>query len=656
MEPHCPSQDPSQAEALRELERLAPDAPFLALGQTVFWDEPMKAGLALALRRHGTGRRFLAGVHDTDYFAKAGVASSRDGRPFKALPHNDTSTKGLWSAAGEFSALFGSETVVTKDRLAAAGVKVTRIDAARPGLLDELTEAWGWRGVVSARPEPRVTAEKPFDPLFPTLFETLDWAVTTTLSLVAGPATARAGAAAEAFLAVACDAADEARGGTLGDYFEALAPKVYDWVAGEPLGLETTRTSSLLKLTAETASLPRFALLGAFLDPKTGETARRAYDEAVAGSEIYPLARFGPGALPFDVFVPGHGRGTLRLGRRGGLVMTPKPLGFSFKKAPTSPTELATLLERRFGPGCAVVGKAVTLIGMLAAEHVFVFHTGASSYVTRSRALHQNLRRAGLNLNFNPILRINYEPWEHVSECDVWFRLPEPLRRPFGADEVSSLSLGRRWRRVAEEQQAVLARLAGLRRPTELVAFLDSALGGRWSCLADQFAEAHGVFGDLNARVAAIKAEKAVLSAKLKVVKADLDAAERAKGRHWRERIFDSDPTPEDLAERRRLSDRTAALAAEARNVRAAWRELDQEQSRLVSSEEVQQARELRASLALEAELMRARLVREAVLASDGLTKSGHRPSAWWFRVVCPDGGWWRKTVEAATYTVEPLV
>ena len=572
------------------------------------------------------------------------------------VPHNDTTTKGLWSAAGEFSALFGSETVVSKDRLAAAGVKVTRIDGARPGWLDELTEAWGWRGVVSARPEPRVTAEKPFDALFPTLFETLDWAMQTTLGLVSGPTAERAQAAADGFLALACDAADEARGGTLGDYFAAFAPKVYDWVAGEPLGLETTRTTELLRLSPDTADLPRFRLLAAFLDPATSDAARQSYDDAVAGSEIYPLARFGAGALPFDVYVPGHGRGTLRLGRRGGLVMTPKPLGFSFRRPPTTPGELAAVLERRFGPGCAVVGKAVTLIGMLAAEHVFVFHTGASGYVNRSRTLHQNLRQAGVDLHANPILRINYEPWDHVAECDVWFRLPEPLRRPFGADEVSSMSLGRRWRRVAEEQAAVLERLAGLRRPTELVAFLDSSLGGRWSCLADQFAEAHGVFADLHARVAAIKSDKAVLAEKLRSIKADLDAAEKEKGRHWREKVFGHEAAPDALAERQRLADRVVELAAEARSIRAAWRELDREQVRLVASDEVQAARERRSSLALEAELMRARLVREAVLATDGLTKSGHRPSAWWFRVVCPDGGWWRNTVQAATYTLEPLV
>ena len=60
----------SQQKALEELERLAPGAPFLALGQTVFWDEPMKGGVVQTCRQLGVDRRFVAGVHDTDYFAK----------------------------------------------------------------------------------------------------------------------------------------------------------------------------------------------------------------------------------------------------------------------------------------------------------------------------------------------------------------------------------------------------------------------------------------------------------------------------------------------------------------------------------------------------------------------------------------------------------
>ena len=69
--------------ALQQLDAVAPDIPLLALGQTIFWDETMKGAVAQALTRSGSSRRYLAGVHDTDYFAKASGEKPQPGK-FKA--------------------------------------------------------------------------------------------------------------------------------------------------------------------------------------------------------------------------------------------------------------------------------------------------------------------------------------------------------------------------------------------------------------------------------------------------------------------------------------------------------------------------------------------------------------------------------------------
>lgn len=636
------------------MERIAPGVPLLALGQTVFWDEPMKVGIAQIAKRLGYNRPFVAGVHDTDYFAKFPTSKHQPGR-FKALPHNDTTTKGLWSAAGEFSALFGSETVITKETLLQAGLRVALLERVRPGFLDRATEAWGWKGVASLDERAPITAEVAFRQVWPELKSTFDWAVNTSLDSLFGHYREDGELKVDELNTFLCDAREGGECRRLSDCYECVLPKLAALSSGEKSEIQTTRTTELLRFNSSTCHLPRFELVSLFLSCKTRAVAKDAYNSAVEGSGIFGLGRFGTGAIPFDLVVPGVGRGTIRLGTRGAVIETPKPLFLSFKKPLETLEELAAAIEAKFGPNCALVGKAVSLIGMLAREFVFCFHEGASSYVTRSRAMHEELERHGCKLDVNPILRVRYSAWDAIKASTTWLELPDPLRQPFGTHHIWAPSFAKRWRSVGEAQEALLAKLGELRRPVDLIRFLDEKIGGAWNKLAEEYDELHGKLADLEKCLEVMRKDRAVLYAEIRSLRAARVQAEKRKGEHFRAAIFEKQPCEQDLAERERLTQEVDRLIHEKARVSRQLRDMFRQESDLVGSEEIKRVHMRRQGLELEAELARLKLIREAVIASKGLLRAGHRPSAWWFPLVSPDGQWFKETVGTARCYLEPL-
>lgn len=637
--------------ALEELDRIAPDAPFLALGQTVLWDEPMKAGVALAAPH----RRFLAGVHDTDYFAKLSSASKSQSR-FVSVPHNDTTTKGLWSAAAEFSRLFGSETVVTRDLLQGSGLRLRKVSKSRPGLIDEATEAWGWRGVLSTEEDPPIVAEVALKPLFHELHRAFDWAIDGTIETISKPDRPWAQERSNRLHEIFCRGAEMDSATTLGQFYRDLLPDLYRFVSGEDVDIESTATTELLRFNRETCSLPRFALLDAFLQPKSRNAAVQAYNETLKGSEIYTLERFGTGAVPFDVVIPGKGRGTLRIGNRGLVIMARTPQFVSLKRPVSSVQELAEVLESKFGKDCVIIGKAVTLIGMLAREFIFVFHEGASDYVRHSRTLHGRLRSSGVEVEAFPILRVKYQAWDALTSSSVFFDLPEPFRRPFGAEEMCAPSFAQRWREVVAEQDGLLKKLGELKRPIELIQYLNERVGGAWNCLGTEYGRLHKRLEQLEHEIEVLRTERVKAYGVRRVLRQARVQAEIEKGIHFRAEIFDREASVEALATRQKHTNAVEqaihAVASNEHHIRALLRK----QAELVSDAEIVSIHERRRAIELEAELKRLRLIRGAIITSRGLIKSEHRPSAWWFPLVSPDGRWFKETMRTAEYYLEPLL
>ncbi|MGO8672580.1 MAG: hypothetical protein ACLQVD_14595 [Capsulimonadaceae bacterium] len=492
------SQDTSVAEILDAARHRYPSMPFLALGQTVFWDEPTKAVWRRLLDVHYPDARLIAGVHDTDYFAKLSTTQVQDALKFALVGHDDGATRDLWSAAGEISALFGSESVPTRHVYRSHGVPfdwLTRQQGAQPDrghggdsirsgsagdratVASTLTSAWGWRGLVRTDGANVVAGDVPASEFADALLRLLEWGLGQSMECL--PGSDHAAGVAETIQGWVVDfMAHCSEWCRLNDLYENMLPRFYELLLGEPASrLETTSSSELFLFNTQTSHLPRFRVLDLFLAPETRAAARLAYDRAVAKSGIYTLDSFGEGAIPFDLVAPGHGRGTLFL--RGTQVIA--QLGDARVTVSTatdvrSTESLARVVENRFGPRAAIVGKAVVFVDMLAAEHLVVFHETASGYTPITRRFNEGLAAAGMSLDLAPIVRLAYPTWDalEAARTEAPIRLPSHLAATFGRQTIAASDFGREWRHAVARQENLLREIGQVRRLRDLLDYLEA--------------------------------------------------------------------------------------------------------------------------------------------------------------------------------------
>ena len=711
---------PSTVAAVCELRERFPNTPFLTLGQTTLWDEPVKAAFgAIAAQLESEnliapGTRIVAGVHDTDYFAKLEGLSIRD-TPFVTLRHNDGDTRGLWSAAGELSALFGAEIVPSRADFTREGVAFARAARVYPGgaeaLLNQETDAPLWRAVVHTEPHHLIAAEVRLRDIEPALREQLRWGFRHSLQAMGcgedfetdEPCQSREIARRiwgwnDEFLALHPDA-------TLSDLYRDLIPKIWALVGGNAdRAPETTSSLELFRFNAQTANLPRFGFVDAFLNPATREVCKRAYDDAVRGSGIYTLDGFGPGALPFDVVIPGHGRGTLRLHDGKVIVETETPIEICENCDPDSISRLAAILQGHFGSEICLVGKAVALISMLSAEFLFVFHEKASSYTTRTQKMNAQIRAAGVTLPLHPMLRLQYSTWDALQGVEAKFQLPPYMERAFRQKNITARDFAARWWDVAKRGDETRAALKNCRSPHDLMRYL-AQIDPLWREKETAYVEAGAKLRQIAGQGAEIEAEIAHLRARARESTDLALQIERQKGEAFRAEIAplrarisdlseaaalrlipaDENGKPKRLSKEERAaqnaleqleaseiielraeialrSEKRVAIDAQIASHRARAREaLVQARDKIAARVRLQKgeaalaAREKRERLAGEAELGRLRLVRDAIWASEALRLTNYRPTAWWLPMVSPDGTWFRALVQTAQARCEEL-
>lgn len=667
--------DPSVPKILGELNERCPGVKLLSLGQTIFWDEPMKASIRLMLDQLGIQTTMIAGIHDTDYFAKLKTAHV-DEHKFIIVPHNDASTRGLWSAACEVARLFGSETVITRERYQQAGVPIDRVaryySGGREVLLEQITEAWGWRGLVYTGDSTLVPHNLPIREVAEPLRELLEWAFNGTYeSITSKEIREKAQEIGDGLLKNVTDHAEQFPDWTLSQLYQHLISDFYEMLLGyKPTNFEVECSAHMLILNKETAKLPRFEFVDLFLRPETRAICEKAYNEAVADSEIYTLDRFGEGAIPFDLVLPNDGRGTLRITDNQLVALTPEPRFVTLKHPIRSVHDLAEVLVENFGDHATVVGKAVSLISMLANEFIFVFNETGSGYVWRTRKMNEILAANGINLNSYPILRVKYHTWDSLTVPSTWFQLPEHLTETFGQKEISSSSFAHRWEAVVETQKQVLARISKTHRIRDLISTLQELVGGHWETLADEYSRLQQELSQRHSKQKQGQDYINELYDRIRRYKREYVELEKEKGDNFRAILQplqlkltesnDLNPIEMEIASieamrKIKFDDRLKSILKDRAAAHDEIMRIRQEREERERNPEAIKMRERRRNIVREAELARIHLVRNAILSSEGLTHPDHRPTAWWLPMVCPKGCWFEQIVETAELYLEEL-
>lgn len=618
----------------------------------------MKAVLRRLLDQYGLGGSMVVGVHDTDYFAKLPGLQSGQAQ-FELAPHNDVSTKELWSAAGEISRIFGSETYPTRRDYATYRVPLNLLarDLAtdRAQFLDWATEAWGWRGLVDTGSQERIVHSLPLADMGDAVDRMLAWGFDGAAETVEDSCChERAVALARELRAVVARFVASHPEARLSALYRELLPHIYEIVLGEPArDLHVDCTAHLLRLDPTTASLPRFAFLDLFLRDETRRLAVEAYNEAVAGTEMYTLDRFGLGALPFDVVLPKEGRGTLRVTLRAVHIETPKPIRLRLQQPIRNVGDLAAVLTERFGDHVSVVGKAVALVSMMAREFLFVFNEEGSAYVTRTRAMNDLLRREGVDVKAYPIVRLRYHTWDALGESPVELRLPEHLASAFGTTHIRSAEFAQRWRGVVDKQAQLLESLREMRSPRALLHFLACREGDHWGGRLHEYDDAKLQLRHRRREAETLIAETHALYGELRAVKDEIRQLERAKGDHFR---ATAEWTDAESARRTDFDRRISAALDQRRDLLARIRDKRAERAAAERSGSIAGIRDTIRKIEDEAAFAKLTMVRNAILTRTSLVHTNHRPTAWWLPMLDPSGRVFNRVVATTEVYTQPLV
>lgn len=592
-------------KVIKEIRERYFGVPFLALGQTVLWDEPTKIALKYWLDKLYPEAVLMFGVHNTDYFAKSPIVSDKD--EYILVSHNDNSTRDLWASTIEISKPFGSENHPTLQFFRRCNVPIDYIAPIdqKNKFLDEITSAWGWMAVVKSGTRSIVACDVKLQDVLERLIELIEWGTCGAKDIIGERRCIKD--FCDKIKGFILDYARENRSATITDLFKEL----YRWFWQELIGytpqdIIVTSSLELFRFNTKTYNLPRFSIIEGFLNPSTSNIYKRCYNEVVKDSGIYTLDHFGYGAIPFDLVIPKEERGTILIQPNSLTIRGEKEIRVPLDKPISSLKDLAEVLERSFGEDVAIVGKAVVLLSMIRSEFILVFNEKGSLYYNLTFKMEEMLEDNGINAEFYPILRLRYRTWDLIENIDGKITLPDYMRIGFREDAIEPKEFSNRWREVVVEQDSFIHNLANKRKPREIMQFLSKIRGKLWD-------EKLSLYNQLKQELVSRRIPIESNWQKVKELK------ERLKG------------VIEPL-ERRRLKEELRRLKDET------WR--------MEKTKEIKEIRERLRELEIEVERAKAEVLRYSYLIKENLPYTNYRPSAWWFIAMDPSRKWFKGVVD----------
>jgi len=663
--------------ALTKLKERYPDLVIAAFGQTVFWDEPMKAVLIPMLKAYHSGARMIIGPHDADYFGKC--PDLKRAERFVICEHNDGSTAGMWAAVGEMSTLFGAEVVPTYAKLIDGGVDFHKIKLAGDrfkNTIDRATTAWGWRGVVESGGGHSVFIDVKTRNAFSEIEKLLEWALNETTNHIEDNEAHRK--VAEKIISDFRSFAQKPENSALAGLFQAMWPYFYNCLLGYvPDNINLMSTCELFRFNRRTCTLPRFKLVDYFLDPVTGPICRKAYSKCVAGSGIYELERFGEGALPFDLVVPGRGRATLIMRKDEMIVDFHDAIVVKLDSQVTSVEGLAEVIENILGEGVSLVGKAIANAFMFTSEFVFALNTQGSVYVPRTVRMARYMADNGIPVKLMPILRLHYHTWDSLKVADVKFKLPEHLAAGWNLENVTGGHFADTWEEIVRKENAQLQTLAKIKSTRELIKLLNKIESNGWAEKHELYVQAKRALLKVQRSVGERKKHAHGMQEEIKCLKENSGRLQNARGRlsrlvkSLRGRLDELADDGHAECEIRRVRTQVDELVeCEMRsidenlaNTRLNIKERLVMRARIVSAyrklelgPDARKAREIIAGVEAETQAAKLRLVSRAIRIIEGLPLADHRPAAWWLPVVSPDGEWFRAILSTTEVELEEML